>query len=190
MDTVQKIRWFWSWNDLQEEKWLRDMSAQGMHLKEVETPFWYTFEQGSSADYVYRLDYAANVAMFANTGWYALGEESKRAVTNEAEYQQIFKDAGWTYLGTNRGWRYFRQEATKGREQEIYTDNPSKIIKYRHQLYFQLAVLALVCYWAFVPTYVGDVTTEAWIIRLVLVLIFAFPLLPLSRRMLQLRSKT
>ncbi|MEM7118083.1 MAG: DUF2812 domain-containing protein [Chloroflexota bacterium] len=174
METVQKIRWFLSWNDAKEEKWLRDMSAQGLHLKEVETPFWYTFEQGAAADYVYRLDYAAKIAQLAN----------------EAEYQQRFTDAGWIYLGTNRGWRYFRQEAAKGQAQEIYTDYTSKLVKYRHQFYLQLALLLLVCYWAFAPIYVDSVTTETQLIRLGLVLIFAFPLVPLLRRIFQRRSQT
>ena len=46
------------------------------------------------------------------------------------DYLQLFRDAGWEYVGEMSGWHYFCQQAQPGEELEIYTDAESKISKY------------------------------------------------------------
>ncbi len=190
MKTVRKIRWFWSWNDVEEETWLRDMSAQGLHLKDIENPCIYIFEQGEPVNYVYKLDYHINNAMFNNVGWFALAEESAKVKEARKEYHQLFKDAGWKYLATNRGWKYFRQAEETGKIQELYTDLASKEVRYRHQFIFQSLSIILVAIYT-----LSQINDQATIglggqIGIYVVLgLFALPLIPLGLRWRKLRAQ-
>ena len=107
-----KFKWFWAWNDEEEEAWLRRMSQDGWHFRSIAFPGFYSFVAGEPRDYVYRLDF--------NT-------DSK----GYQQYLQLFRDAGWEHLIQYGSWQYFRIQAKPGDNPEIYTDNRSKIIKYR-----------------------------------------------------------
>ncbi len=192
MNTVRKFRWFWSWNDIAEEKWLQKMSAQGLHLKEIENPCFYIFEKGEPQNYVYKLDYRLNSAMFAHVGWYALADKSAPQKSDEQEYFQLFQDAGWNYVGEGRGWQYFRQSERKGQNQELYTDQASKRAKYRRQIFFQLAIMALVAVLTLPQAFSPDPTVASPIsITAVaaLVILFALPLIPLGLRLQKLKAQ-
>ena len=54
MSNVRKIHWFWAWQDVTEEEWLDDMSAQGLRLQRVTFPCFYYFEEGEPSTYVHR----------------------------------------------------------------------------------------------------------------------------------------
>ena len=45
-NTVRKIKWFFPWQDEQEEAWLRSMSQRGWHLASVALPCTYRFRAG------------------------------------------------------------------------------------------------------------------------------------------------
>lgn len=111
-NTLRKFKWFWAWEDEKEEAWLRNMSLEGWHLASVGFPAWYTFQQGAPVSYAYRLDYIPQ----------------KR---KNDDYYQLFRDAGWKYLGELNNWQYFRKEVTGSELPEIYTDVESKVQKYR-----------------------------------------------------------
>ena len=126
MDTVRKFRLFWAWQDEQEEEWLREMSAEGLHLQQAIFPGFYYFIQGEPRNYVYRLDFKSS---------------SQRDM---ASYVQIFEDAGWQHLGKfPNGWQYFRKEARPGETLDIYTDIDSKVEKYKRLIGFLGAFLPL-----------------------------------------------
>jgi len=110
-NTIHKFRWFWAWEDDKEEIWLRELSNQGYHFKSVIFIGMYTLEFGPKKDYVYRLDYAP-----------------KRV---DDDYLNLFRDAGWTYMGSMNHWQYFRKEAAGTSAPEIFTDYESKVQKYR-----------------------------------------------------------
>lgn len=114
MDAIQKRvwRWFWAWQDEEEEAWLRSMAQQGWHLQSVGFPGVYTFNQGEARDVVYRLDYLREKKDFT-------------------AYLQLFQDAGWERVGEYNNWQYFRMRHPGGELPEIFTDNLSKILKYR-----------------------------------------------------------
>lgn len=79
-ELVRKFRWFWAWQDQQEEAWLEEMSQQGLHLKSVGILALYYFESGCQQDYVYRLDFSSSYR-------------------DRENYMQLFKDAGWEHIG-------------------------------------------------------------------------------------------
>jgi hypothetical protein len=122
--TIREFRWFWAWDDDKEEDWLREKSNQGFHLTKVCFPGIYTFEEGLQKDYVYRLDYSPNIK-------------------KKDDYLNLFRDAGWVYLGSQNYWQYFRKEVTGSMEPEIFTDNESKTIKYKRIISLLAAILPL-----------------------------------------------
>jgi len=113
---MKRIKWFLPWQDEKEEAWLEEMSTSGWHLKSVSLPCVYFFEKGDPCRKAYRLDY-----MMMNKG-------------KLDEYLQIFRDAGWEYIGEMSNWRYWRKQMVNGEAAEIFTDNESKIKKYQRLL--------------------------------------------------------
>lgn len=125
---TQKTKWFWPWQDEEEETWLEEMSKQGLHLLKTENFGRYVFEQGIPTDYVYRLDY-------------------REANDDEQHYLQIFVDSGWQHVTAANGWQYFRQQAREGKIPEIFTDADTKIQKYiriKNLMVFYFALCAMV----------------------------------------------
>jgi hypothetical protein len=123
--TLKKTRWFWPWQDEEEEAWLGKMSHKGWHMKSVQLPCVYTFGVGEPLDYTYRLDY----------------QPADRA--KMPEYLQIFQDAGWEYIGEMSNWRYWRKLAAPGETPEIFTDRESKLRKYNRLLAYMGFFLTL-----------------------------------------------
>ena len=121
-NTVTKFKWIWAWQDNAEEKWLRQMSLSGLHLYSVDFAGVYTFTKGPPHDYVYRLDYRQNTR------------------ENDAEYLQLFEDAGWERISNFASWHYFRKEPMPGEEAEIFTDVDSRVAKYKRVLTVLLVV--------------------------------------------------
>ncbi len=114
--SMRSFKWFWPWQDREEERWLRQMSLEGWHLTSRSWPF-YTFVRGEPTDYVYRLD------------------SSTRSGRDLEDYLSFFKEAGWEYLGKLSAWHYFRQSVVDGQPSEIYTDSESKVDRYRRLLW-------------------------------------------------------
>ncbi|MBP1693531.1 MAG: hypothetical protein H6Q37_1414 [Chloroflexi bacterium] len=129
MKTMQtKFKWFWPWQDDKEEAWLEQMSASGANLHSVGLMGIYTFDKGEPRTYTYRLDYMRL-------------DKNKRA-----DYLQIFQDAGWEYIGEMSNWQYWRKPVADGERAEIFTDNQSKIQKYRRILVFMGFFLLLLMF--------------------------------------------
>jgi hypothetical protein len=139
--TIQKTKWFWPWQDAQEETWLEEMSRQGLHLIKAEKFGGYVFEQGIPTDYVYRIDY-------------------REANDDEQHYLQIFEDFGWRHVTVTDGWQYFRQQVREGKIPEIFTDADTKIQKYtriKNLIVFYLALCAM-----FSIVFFSYPDSEAW----------------------------
>ena len=99
------------------------MSNDGWHLDSVGF-LNYRFKKGEHKDMVYQFDFKP-----------LRGKELD-------DYITLFDDAGWEYVDRLGSWYYFRTEAKEGLEPEIYTDNASKLKKYKLLLVF-LAVISL-----------------------------------------------
>ncbi len=123
--TLRKFRWFWPWQDQQEEEWLQEMARTGWHLRTSDGVGLYTFAKGEPAEVVYRLDY------------------THLQKNEKAQYLQLFQDADWEYVGEMNGWQYFRKPVTAGQTAEIFTDSESKIQKYRRFLYATIPMLPI-----------------------------------------------
>jgi hypothetical protein len=121
---THKIRWFWVWDDDREENWLRDMSNRGLHLQSARFPGIYTFVKGEKKDFIYRLDFTPSMKV-------------------TPEYLYLFQDAGWEYLGKLNSWQYFRIEASQKTTGEIYSDNVSKVERYKRMIWFLTVFLPL-----------------------------------------------
>lgn len=125
-ETRRIVRWFWPWQDEQEEAWLSRQAAQrGLHLLSPAPPGIYTFAVGEPQPVIYRLDYQ-----------YLKGQD-------RPSYLQLFRDAGWEYVGQMSNWQYFRRPAVLGEENEIFTDPASKAEKYRRVLPFLMLISIL-----------------------------------------------
>ena len=177
-NTIRKFRWFWAWQDEQEEAWLRSMSQKGWHLSSIGLPCIYGFRAGESRDYIYRLDYQT----FPKK--------------DRQEYLQLFHDAGWEYIGEMSTWQYFRKEVKEGETLEIFTDVESKVTKYKRVLAF-LAFFVIIEA-MFVAIYTnniwGDYPYSWWgIIRVISLLVplamgvLTYAIIRLMLRMRQLR---
>jgi len=125
-----KFGFFLVWQEERESRWLKSMSAQGWHLKQV-VVFLYRFEKGEPRDYEYSLDFI--------TG----------AKADLQEYRGLVEDTGWQYIDNMSGWQYFRIDADKAESAEIYTDMDSLKAKYRRVLVF-LCLSGFPLTWMFV----------------------------------------
>ncbi len=110
----QCIRFFWVWQEEKEMKWLRQMSQKGWHLKNA-CIFLYTFEKGEPTDIVY------------------YGDFKYLKKTDVEEYIGMYSDAGWKFICSQGSWFYFSSPADN-KYKEVYTDNQSRLIKYRRLL--------------------------------------------------------
>lgn len=108
---IRKFKLFFSWQDVEQEAWLSEMSRRGLHLKQPGGIGRYIFAQGVSREFAYRLDF----------------NRDKPA----EDYLQFLRDAGWEHLGTRGGWHYWRKEMQGGQAPELFTDPESKIQKYQ-----------------------------------------------------------
>ena len=175
-NTIRKIKWFWAWQDEQEEAWLRNMSQKGWHLSSVGLPCIYRFQAGESRDYVYRLDY----------------QTYKKE--DQQDYLQLFSDAGWEHLGQMSGWHYFRKEAKKGEALEIYTDVESKVAKYKRVLtvlgFFYIILIAVSARGISIdnPYPWWGAIQAIQVIALLILLFFTYAIIKLAIRIRQLRK--
>ncbi len=111
--TVFKV--FFAWHEKKKEQWLRKMSNDGWHLDRVGF-LYYRFKKGEPKDMIYKFDF----------------KPVRRKELDD--YITIFEDAGWEYVSRSGNWYYFRTEAKEGLIPEIYTDNASKLKKYKSLL--------------------------------------------------------
>lgn len=120
---IKKNRWFWPWQDEQEESWLSELARQGLHLQKPDIFGTYTFRTAEPCEVVYRLDF------------------TRLKKTERENYWQLFQDAGWEHVGEMSGWQYFRRPVRPGESAEIFSDNESKIQKYKRLLTQMTAML-------------------------------------------------
>jgi len=110
-----KIRFFPVWQEGREALWLKSLSADGWHLKQVNLLV-YEFEKGETRDYEYALDFRIETQ------------------TDMQEYRGLIEDSGWQYIDHMSGWQYFRIETDKAAGAAIYSDNESLRDMYRRIL--------------------------------------------------------
>ena len=122
--TMKIFKFYLAWEDEKEEDWLRVMAQTGWRLTQVVFPGIYSFERSEPADMVYRLDFNPDLK-------------------NYSTYLRLFEDAGWEHVLSYGSWQYFRIRAKPGENPEIFSDNASKVIKYRRLLLVLVVLLPL-----------------------------------------------
>ncbi len=100
---------FFIWNFQEEEKWINEMSEQGLHLVDAGR-FRYVFEEGEPGAYRYRLELLQ---------YYPNHPES-------ADYIAFMEETGAEYVDHVDRWVYFRKKAADG-EFDLYSDINSRI---------------------------------------------------------------
>ncbi|MEJ2447203.1 MAG: DUF2812 domain-containing protein [Anaerolineales bacterium] len=173
---VTKFRWFWAWEDEKEETWLADMAGKGLHLESI-SPFGiYHFQQGEPANIVYRLDF------------HILKNQDKES------YLQLFEDAGWEHVGDLSSWVYFRRPVNGSQFPEIFSDQESKIDKYRRMIVY-LAIFLPIMVISIPSIYRTDyfgpaASTILETLGTLLLLLFASAMVMLIRRITQLKKQS
>ena len=170
MNTVRKARLFFAWQDDEEEIWLNEMAAKGMHLQRVTFPCFYYFEEGEPSAYVYRLDFKTSPK------------------TDMDDYLQIFADAGWEHVGQFfNGWQYFRKAVVPGETAEIYSDAESKITKYNRLMLFLVPFVPLLAFSLISVSASGMVFVV--ILDVLLLIIYAISFVKLMQRVQDLKKQ-
>lgn len=109
-NTVNVFKFFWADQDEAQEVWLREMASQGLHLKSLNVFCRWTFEKGEPADVAYRVDFPGK---------------------KDPHFNQLLQDAGWEPAAELAGWQYWRKPVEAGVAPEIFTDNASKVQKFK-----------------------------------------------------------
>lgn len=95
-----------------EEKFLREMSLRGWHFVSFSV-FLYKFEKGLPESYSYKLDFRKDIK------------------DDKDNYITTYEDCGWVNIFEfpifKGAWEYFRKESVQGTEEDLFTDNESKI---------------------------------------------------------------
>ena len=112
---ITKFKWFWAWQDDKQEAWLEAMAREGLHLKDMKAFGRYVFEVGDPRQVTYRMDF-------------------DQSSGKDSDYFNLIRDAGWEHVMQVLGWQYWRKETEGGRPPELFTDNVSKIKKYKRFL--------------------------------------------------------
>jgi len=96
-----------------EEKWLNDMSAKGLALRDYS---WirYVFEDAPKGEYIYRIELLDHMPSHP---------ESRR-------YIEFLEETGVEFVASYMRWVYFRKKAADG-PFDLYSDIDSKINHYK-----------------------------------------------------------
>lgn len=115
-----------SWDYEKEERWLNELSAQGLHLTKGGA-FSSEFERDETVRYTYGLDYQG-------------GLTKKNGKLDE--YIELYRELGWEYVCTTSGiWHFFRRPWEPGETPKLYTDRESLVEHYKKIQRVMTAVL-------------------------------------------------
>lgn len=111
---LQKIKWFWAWQDDKREQWLTQMSLAGWHLDSISRlGLAFNFVEGKPCEYSYQLDFRP--------------EKGGKI----EEYLAFIEDSGWEHIESYADWHYFRKPNDTGESKEFFSDFESKLEKYK-----------------------------------------------------------
>lgn len=117
--TVKKFRLFLASDVQKEEKWLTEMSAEGLHFRKNRFGIYY-FDEDPNKAYVYQIDFQQNI---------------------DKTYFQLYEDAGWEAVDElMRTFHYFRREADATGAQKIYSDQESMKESFRSMMKFYIVI--------------------------------------------------
>jgi hypothetical protein len=119
----RQFKLFGLWAYDKEARWLEAMAARGWRLQKVHL-FFYEFAKAEPQGLRYYIDLKLT------------GKAS------DAEYEAIFKDAGWNLVSSSGLWRYF-VTAPGNKYAYAYSDNNSLLKKFRALVLVHIIALAM-----------------------------------------------
>ena len=134
------IRFFTIADYLEEENWLREEHRSGWKLIKMTPPCFFTFEECTEEDVIYRLDFKNN--------------------EQKPDYMQMVSDFGWEYCAKCVGWLYFRKPAIAAEnagDTEIFSDNESRLEMVEHIIKTRLLPLFIIFLCAVIPNLIRSV---------------------------------
>lgn len=108
-DRKTEIRFFAVPDWEEEQEYLSQKHREGWRFVRLGGIGAYHFERCVPEDVVYQLDY------------------NQEGLAHQREYQQMFQDCGWEYLGEYFGYSYFRKPAGDWGGEEIFCDDQSRL---------------------------------------------------------------
>ena len=139
-DRKTLVRFFTVADYEEEEQWLRRQHQNGWKLVKTVLPCFFVFERCTPEDVVYRLHYKNDCG--------------------NGEYFQLFQDYGWTYFNRCMGWLYFRRpvsETDTAQEQEIFSDDASRVEMLRHIVRTRMLPLLVIFFACLLPNFINSV---------------------------------
>lgn len=121
--SITKI--YFPWQLDKEEKWLEEMSKKGWHIKK-HSFLKYEFAEGTPEEYIYCIDY-------------------KIRGKDNYGYIELFKELNWEFVSQCMDWYYFRTK-NKGNKTPIYSDNSSKLEKYKQMFSVNIGLFAVLAF--------------------------------------------
>jgi hypothetical protein len=176
---IIKYKWFWAWQDDNEEQWLSEMARQGLILNEPGYFGRYQFTKDEPQEVAYRLDFVTSS-------------------NKKEDYFQLFRDAGWEHVGEMGGWQYWRKPVQDGKIPEIFTDADSKIQKYRRLLGFMAIFMPIYIitminannhFTRYQDGFFTSVLSGIYFMLFLVFVIFTFSMIMLLRRISTLKRK-
>lgn len=108
-DRKTEIRFFAVPDWEEEQEYLSQKHREGWRFVRLGGIGAYHFERCVPEDVVYQLDY------------------NQEGIAHQREYQQMFQDCGWEYVGEYFGYSYFRKPAGNWGGEEIFCDDQSRL---------------------------------------------------------------
>jgi len=147
-----------------------------LHLESISPFRIYHFQQGEPGNFVYRLDF------------HILKSKDKDSNL------QLFEDAGWENIGDLSSWVYFRRPVNGTQIPEIYSDQESKIDKYRRMIVYLtifLPIMVITIPNIYRVDYFGPAaSTILETLGILLLLLFAYVMVMLIRRITQSKKSS
>jgi len=129
-DTKVVKKLFFAWQEDKELNWLSNMAKMGWELKHAAFCEYY-FQKSQEKDIVFAFDYRA---------------------MNKSEFEiyiSHFESFGWQYISSVANWHYFKAYRKDVVFPDIYSENTSKIEKYK-RLMLTLIITLLPSLWAII----------------------------------------
>ena len=146
MQNKKERKRFGVWEHKKEEEYLRQQHNAGWKLVKTNIFAWFYFEECEPEDVVYQLDYNNELSD---------GKEN---------YIKMFADCGWEYVQDCMGYHYFRKPAAKmNGEEEIFSDNTSRIAMMQRVLKGRLLPLLVILLCVFLPQFYNSLSDESYL---------------------------
>ena len=162
-----------------EEQWLRNKHKNGWKFVKFTLPCFYTFEECTPEDVIYRLDFIDKSA--------------------SEDYIQMFQDYGWEYKGNCIGWIYFCKPLSKiesEKDGEIFSDLPSHIHMIEQVIKTRLLPIIVICCFIILPNFFTSFTDTFGKARIFFMIVFSlllvlylFLIIHCGRKLTKLRKR-